>query len=80
MNPDQLARLRQQGMNVVPGTIQGLPVLLLALLHRAGAVAQSVAPAPAPAAPAQQPGRSMFCRRQVPPSRRQHTPHCPFRS
>ena len=48
MQPIQLDHLRQHGLSVTTGTLQGLPVLLLALVSTTTA-ALSCAPAPAPA-------------------------------
>jgi hypothetical protein len=46
MQPTQLDHLRQHGLTVTPGTLQGFPVLLLALVSTTTA-GLSCAPAPA---------------------------------
>jgi len=83
MQPIQLDRLRQYGLSVTPGTLQGFPVLLLALVSTTTA-ALSCVPAPAHAlegaqAKATRPHRAANLKaRQTCHFKR--PPHRPFRS
>lgn len=83
MQPIQVDRLRQCGLIVTPGMLQGFPVLLLALVASPTA-ALSCAPAPAHALAGAQakaahphPAAKHKTRR---PCRFKRPPHRPFRS
>lgn len=77
----QADRLRQHGLVVTPGKLQGLPVLLLALVSTTTA-ALSCAPAHAPtgAVPMAARAHPVAQLRPRQPCRLKRPPHRPFRS
>ncbi|MEN9995685.1 MAG: hypothetical protein RL462_461 [Pseudomonadota bacterium] len=83
MQPIQLDRLRQHGLSVTPGRLQGFPVLLLALVStNTAALSCALAPAHAVAGAATKatrphPAANLKARQ---PCHIKRPPHRPFRS
>jgi hypothetical protein len=77
LSKNQTARLHQQGIAVMPGTLQGLPVLLLAQVPGAGAVRMA---APLPVTAPMPTGQRQQARPQRPACHLKRPPHRPMRS
>ena len=81
MQPIQLDHLRQHGLRVTPGTLQGLPVLLLALVSTTtAALSCEPAHASAGAAPMGTRLHPAAHHKARQPCHLRRPPHRPFRS